>query len=229
MHGTVNAAMTSWLMPKMVRDTSVAPWMRIGAAIMLVRSTSSRNASSIVPDAESLSLPSEAFNRVYVGTLERWGIYVNGVNPVARANTCPVLSQPAEPSFHAFCFTAPAAADAPRSFVIAGSGEAPEGRGNYRDHIVARGDTSPAALRRKALCVLGEMERRMAAFGGAWQDTTAVRLYTQFDVHPFVADELARRGAMRHGLTWHFNRPPVREIDYEMDCRAIHAEHVVAT
>ncbi|MBP6853957.1 MAG: hypothetical protein KA164_20350 [Rhodoferax sp.] len=170
----------------------------------------------------------EAFNRVYVGTLERWGIYHDGVNPVARANTCPVLTPPPEPSFHAFCFTTPAAAEVPRSFVVAGSGEAPEGLGNYHDHIIARGDTSPAGLRRKALWVLGEMERRMATFGGTWQDTTAVQLYTEFDAHPFVADELVRRGAMRHGLTWHFNRPPVREIDYEMDCRAVHAEHVVA-
>jgi len=170
----------------------------------------------------------EAFNRVYVGTLERWGIYQDGVNPVARANTCPVVAPPPEPSFHAFCFTTPAAADAPRSFVVAGSGEAPEGRGNYRDHIVARGDTSPPGLRRKAIWVLGEMERRMAALGGGWHDTTAVQVYTEFDIHPFIADELARRGVMRHGLTWHLNRPPVMEIDYEMDCRAVFAEHVIA-
>jgi len=68
----------------------------------------------------------------------------------------------------------------------------------------------------------------MAALGGAWEDTTAVQLYTEFDVHPFVADELVRRGAMRHGLTWYFNRPPVVEIDYEMDCRAVHVEHMIA-
>ena len=169
-----------------------------------------------------------AFNRLYVGTLERWGICQDGVNPVARANTCPAVTPPREPGFHAFCFTSPAR-DAPRSFVVAGSGEAPEGKGNYRDHIVARGDTSAAGLRKKAVWVLAEMERRMAALGGAWQDTTAAQLYTVQDIHPFVADELARRGAMRHGLTWHLNRPPVVELEYEMDCRAVHAEHVIAT
>ena len=76
--------------------------------------------------------------------------------------------------------------------------------------------------------MLGEMERRMAALGGSWPETTAVQLYTVHDIHPFLADELARRGAMRHGLTWHLNRPPVVELEYEMDCRAIHAEHVIA-
>ncbi len=169
----------------------------------------------------------KAFNQLYVGTLERWGIYKDGVNPVARANTCPETTPPREPSFHAFCFTSPAR-DAMRSFVVAGSGEAPEGKSNYRDHIIARGDLSPAGLRKKAVWVLGEMERRMAALGGSWQEITAAQLYTVHDTHPFLADELARRGAMRHGLTWHLNRPPVVELDYEMDCRAVHAEHVIA-
>ena len=46
-----------------------------------------------------------AFNRQYVGTLERWGIMRDDKNPVARSNVCPEQHKPAEPSFHAFCFT----------------------------------------------------------------------------------------------------------------------------
>ena len=168
----------------------------------------------------------KAFNELYVGTLARWGIYRDGANPVARANTCPVVAPPPEPGFHAFCFTT-AAPGAPHSFVVAGSGEAPEGKGNYRDHIVARGDTSSAGLRRKAVWVLDEMERRMAALGGSWQRATAVQMYTEHDAYPLLVDELARRGVLRYGLTWQLNRPPVREIDFEMDCRAVHAEQVV--
>jgi hypothetical protein len=108
--------------------------------------------------------------------------------------------------------------------VIAGSGEAPEGRGNYRDHIVKRGDVSPEGLREKARFVLGEMERRMGALGFSWKDTTAAQLYTVHDVHPFLADEIVRRGAARSGLTWHYNRPPVVELEYEMDCRGVSIE-----
>jgi hypothetical protein len=167
-----------------------------------------------------------AFNEVYVGTLSDWGVIEGDLNPVARSNVCPAIDPPAEPSFHAFSFTMPAT-DAPRSFVVAGSGEAPEGQGNYRDHIVARGDVGAAGLRRKAAFVLGEMERRMAALGFGWADATAVQLYTVHDVHPFLADEIVRRGAARHGLTWHFDRPPVLELEYEMDCRGVHAERVL--
>ena len=164
-----------------------------------------------------------AFNKIYVGTLERWSIYDGKTNPVARSNVCPAIEPPAEPSFHAFSYTE-TAANAEPSFVIAGSGEAPEGRGNYRDHIVKRGDVSPEGLREKARFVLGEMERRMGALGFGWKDTTAAQLYTVHDVHPFLADEIVRRGAARSGLTWHYNRPPVVELEYEMDCRGVSIE-----
>ena len=168
-----------------------------------------------------------AFNRVYVGTLERWGAYRDGLNPVARSNVCPELNPPAEPSLHAFSYTVPADAEAMPSFVIAGSAESPEGKANYRDHIVRRGDASPAGLREKARWVLGEMERRMGALGFGWIDATATELYTVHDVHPFLADEIVRRGAAGGGLTWHFCRPPGVELDYEMDVRGVAREIVL--
>src|SRR3954452_3525946 len=73
-----------------------------------------------------------AFNRVYVGTLERWGIVADDRNPVARSNVCPEVGKPAEPSFHAFCYVRPVPG-AGGSFVVAGSGESLEGTGPYRE------------------------------------------------------------------------------------------------
>lgn len=166
------------------------------------------------------------FNEVYVAILEKWGLIEGGDNPVARSNVCPAIDPPHEPSFYAFSFTTEAK-DAPPSFVVAGSGEALEGKENYRDHIVARGDLTAAALRQKAVWVLGEMERRMSSLGAMWRDTTAVQLYTVHDIHPFLAEEIVRRGAARNGLTWHFDRPPVVDIEFEMDCRAVQIERVV--
>ena len=55
-------------------------------------------------------------------------------------------------------------------------------------------------MREKARYVLGEMERRLAALGFAWADTTATQVYTVHDLHPFLADEIVRRGAARAGL-----------------------------
>lgn len=167
-----------------------------------------------------------AFNRIYGGVLQEWGLFRDGLNPIARSNVCPEIAPPAEPCFHAFVFTMPDAS-APPSFTVAGSGEAPEGRGNYRDHAIALGDLSPAGLRSKARWVLGEMERRMAALGASWAGTTGVQAYTVHDIHPFLAEELVARGAARHGLTWQFCRPPVIDLEYEMDCRGIWREGVL--
>jgi hypothetical protein len=168
-----------------------------------------------------------SFNELYVETLKAWGLIgPDGLNPVARSNVCPERAPPAEPGFHAFSYTVEDAGAAP-SFVVAGSGEAPEGRGNYRDHTVALGDTSQAGLRLKAEYVLGEMERRMAALGFDWSAATAAQVYTVHDIHPFLADEIARRGAMDSGLTWQFCRPPVVDLEYEMDCRGVAVERVL--
>jgi hypothetical protein len=165
-----------------------------------------------------------AFNESYVTTLRAWGLFDGGVNPVARSNVCPEIDPPPEPSFHAFAFTVagPAA-----SFVIAGSGEAPEGRGSYAAHIVRRGETGADAMREKARFVLAEMERRLGLLGFGWADTTATQVYTVRDLYPFLADEIVRRGAAHAGLTWQFCRPPVRELEFEMDCRGIATEIVI--
>ncbi len=167
-----------------------------------------------------------AFNEVYVVTLEKWGLFDGKVNPVARSNVCPEIDPPAEPSFHAFSFT-DAADNAAPSFVISGSAEAREGGASYEERTIRRGETSPDAMREKARYVLGEMERRLAAFGLAWGDTTATQVYTVRDLYPFLADEIVRRGAARSGLSWHFARQPVRELEYEMDCRGVSREIVI--
>jgi hypothetical protein len=168
-----------------------------------------------------------AFNAIYITTLQRWGLMEGEVNPVARSNVCPEIDPPAQPGFFAFSYTVPDA-DAAPSFVVAGSGEAEEGKGDYRDNLIARGDTSTQGLRTKARWVLGEMERRMAALGFDWSQTTTTQVYSVHDFHPFMAEELVRRGAMPGGLTWHFNRPPVQELEFEMDCRGVAVERVVA-
>ena len=167
-----------------------------------------------------------AFNESYVVTLEKWKLYDGKVNPVARSNVCPEVDPPAEPSFHAFSFTV-VANNAASSFVIAGSAEAREGGASYNERIVRRGETTLDAMRAKARHVLGEMERRLAAFGYSWADTTATQVYTVHDLYPFLADEIVRRGAARSGLTWHYARPPVQQLEYEMDCRSTRRETIV--
>ncbi len=168
-----------------------------------------------------------AFNRTYVERLTAWGIFRDEVNPVARSNVCPEIDPPAAPVFHAFSYTVASAEAGGGDFVCAGSGEAREGGASYAERIVRLGDHSPDGMREKARFVLGEMERRMAALGFGWADVTATQAYTVHDIHPFLADEIVRRGAASAGLIWHYARPPVQGLDYEMDVRGLARELVI--
>ncbi len=166
------------------------------------------------------------FNEHYVKTLAEWGIYDGTTNPVARSNVCPEIDPPSEPSFYAFSFTRPSSSTTP-TFVIAGSGESQEGGGTYAERTVRYRDLSPDGIAEKVRYVVGVMEKRMAEFGHGWKDATATQTYTVHDIHLVLADAIVRRGAARAGLIWHFARPPVIDLEYEMDCRRVLREMVI--
>ncbi|MFZ9014396.1 MAG: 2-amino-5-chloromuconate deaminase CnbZ [Alphaproteobacteria bacterium] len=167
-----------------------------------------------------------SFNEHYVDTLSTWKIFDGSTNPVARSNVCPEVNGPTEPSFHAFTFTVAREETRP-SFVIAGSGECPEGLGNYRDNTVRLGDLSAEGILEKARFVLDEMQRRQESLQQSWKTVTATQVYTVHDIYPFLASEIVGRGAAPAGITWHFDRPPVVDLEYEMDCRGVFEEFVI--
>jgi len=167
------------------------------------------------------------FNRHYVETLERWGIYRDGVNPVARTNVCPEHGAPAVPSLHAFAYTVTADATARGGFIVAGSGEAREGGGTYAGRIVREGETSLDAMRDKLRFVVGEMARRLRLLGAGWPDAGSTQVYTVHDVGSLVGDELAATGVAPDGFAWHYARPPIVGIEFEMDVRGAAREIVL--
>lgn len=167
------------------------------------------------------------FNKRYVTTLERWGIYRDGVNPVARTNVCPMYHEPAEPSMLAFTYTVPAAGVARRTFMLSGGGDVRSGPELYKDRIVRYGDTSPEGLREKVAFVIAEMEQRLKVLGFDWSDAVSTQAYTVQNIGHLVGEELARRGAITGGLVWHYARPPVIGLEYEMDVRGTARELIM--
>jgi hypothetical protein len=167
-----------------------------------------------------------SFNEAYVGTLAEWGIYEEKSrrNPVARSNVCPETDKPDAPVLYAFSFTVASALEM-ATFVVAGSGEAREGEGTYRERTVRYGESGSDALRDKALFVMAQMERRLQLLGCRWGDTSATQVYTVHDLYPLLAEVIDRRGAAHRGLTWHLARPPVMGLEFEMDCRGVAVEH----
>jgi hypothetical protein len=166
-----------------------------------------------------------AFNEGYVDVLKDWGIFRDGLNPVARSNVAPEIEPPAEPCFYAFCYTVPTTTRE-ASFVVAGSGEWPEG-GRFPEAIVARGDVSAAGLRAKAHWVCDMMAQRLLGLGADWRAASATQVYTVHDLHPFLGDEILARAGNGAGLTWHYCRPPIEGLEYEMDVRRVSVERVV--
>jgi hypothetical protein len=159
------------------------------------------------------------FNREYVKTLERWQIYEDGKNPVARTNVCPAHGKPTEPVLYAFSYTVPASGVRRGGFIVAGGAEVRAGTGTYAERTVRNGETSPEAMREKLQFVVGEMEQRLSALGFAWHDAVSTQAYTVQDIGALVGSELAARGVLPGGLSWHFARPPVAGLEFEMDVR----------
>ncbi len=169
------------------------------------------------------------FNAGYIEILKTWNILLDGVNPVARTNVAPEANPPAEPSLYGFSYVVPrpsANKRWPVSFVIAGAGELPEGTLDPQT-VIRRGDTSPGAIVEKARFVMELMNARLKELGAAWADVTVAEIYTVHDVHPLLKSGLLP--AATHGYTWHYSRPPIVTIEYEMDLRGCRREVVVHT
>ena len=160
-----------------------------------------------------------AFNGEYFAELKKRDIPVEGANPVARTNVVPALDPPAEASLYAFSYTTPAK-DSPLTFVVAGGGDrVVKGEKPDASDMVRHGDLSAEGIREKAVFVLGLMKKRLAALGADWPQVTAVSVYTVQNICPLLAPLLLPRlgPAKIHGLRWHFVRPPVQGMEFEMD------------
>ena len=167
------------------------------------------------------------FNAGYVDILKSWEILQDGLNPVARTNVAPEVDPPGEPLLYGFSYTVPSDRTA-ITFVVAGAGELPEDSLDPHD-VVRRGEDSPDALAAKARFVLGLMESRMRELGADWRDVTTTDVYTVHDIRPLLEPVILPRigAAGRHGITWHYSRPPIVSIEYEMDLRGCRREVVV--
>jgi hypothetical protein len=171
----------------------------------------------------------DEFNRGYVERLTAWGLMVEGLNPVARTNVAPAASPLAEPSMYGFYYTVPAVGAARPAFVLAGVPEVASRAGGKRE-IVAAGDLSPQGLRRKIACVLETLGGLLREMNLGWSEASAVNLYTVHDLYPlFASDLLPALGAAAHrGIRWHCARPPVIELELEIDGYAARQELVLA-
>jgi hypothetical protein len=168
----------------------------------------------------------EDFNAGYSKILEDWGLFVDGINPVARTNVAPEVDPPSEPGLFGFSYTRECDPSLPPilppTFVVSGAGELPEGVLAH-EAIIRVGDTSAEAMIQKASFVLDLMETRLHGLGADWSKVTAVNIYTVHALERILPEVILKRigsaGAL--GLHWFFSRPPILGIEFEMDLRGV--------
>lgn len=168
------------------------------------------------------------FNGDYCAVLRDWGLFVDGLNPVARTNIAPVHQPPAEPHLHAFSYVVANPTIERKTLVVAGAGEVIEGI-LEEERIIRAGDTSQESMREKATYVMRVMEERLLGLGGSWDLIDTVDIYTIYPLVDLYSELiLPQMGpAVRHGSRWYYSRPPVVDIDFEMDMRGVVTDLVV--
>jgi hypothetical protein len=162
------------------------------------------------------------FNSKYSKILEDWGLFVDGINPVARTNVAPEVDPPSEPVLFGFSYTRPCEPSLLPTFVVSGAGELPEGILAH-EAIIRVGDSSAEAMIQKASFVMDLMETRLYGLGANWSGVTDVDIYTVHALETILPDVLLKRigsaGAL--GVRWFFSRPPIIGIEFEMDVRGV--------
>jgi hypothetical protein len=165
------------------------------------------------------------FNAEYASILKDWGLFVDGINPVARTNIAPEPGFFREPVLYGFSYTRACDLGLPPTFVVAGAGELPEGV--LADEAIIRGgDISADAMAEKAFFVLDLMENRLNGLGADWSRVTAVDVYTVHSLDRLLPEAILKRAgsAAIHGIRWFFSRPPIERIEFEMDVRGVRTE-----
>jgi len=165
------------------------------------------------------------FNRDYRAILTDWQILVGEENPVARTNVAPAFAPPTEPSLYAFCYTMPSATTKP-TFIVAGAGDLNDQATLTTAAVVRPGESSAHALREKAAAVMACMQSRLSGLGMDWRGVSAVNVYTAYPLHPLLVEGILQKvgPAAAHGVTWHYSKPPIADLIFEMDLRGIAQE-----
>jgi hypothetical protein len=63
----------------------------------------------------------------------------------------------------------------------------------------------------------------------SWDDATSINLYTVHDPHAIMTQLILPaigRGA-QVGITWHYSRPPVTDLELEIDVHSVRKELIL--
>ncbi len=166
------------------------------------------------------------FNAEYQQMLEARSLMLEGVNPISRTNVMPIIGAPKAPSICTAFIVIPSKGLGGQDFVVAGAGEI---KGVFEPgNIVARGDLSPKGLSAKVSCVLEILIERLTALGAEVDSPTTINAYTIHEISKLTETiGLKIPSIFKHGYTHWLTTPPVKEIEFEMDCLSVSSWHLI--
>ena len=169
------------------------------------------------------------FNEDYLEVLRSWKLYVGDLNPIARTNVAPLNSPPIAPQLYAFSFVTKTRMTRP-TFIVAGAGELRDGILDQAG-IIRAGETSEDGMLEKATYVIQVMTERMQGLSCGWADVNRTNLYSCHPVHQALQKAVlpAMGPAALHGVNVFATRPPVVDIEFEMDVRGVCQERTIVS
>lgn len=131
---------------------------------------------------------------------------------------------PKAPSIYGFTYTIPGARSGNRkSFIGSGIGEL---NGGGRKDIIQLGKTSPKAMAIKAKWVMDAINVQLERLSVKWTDVSQTTVYTVHTIDAYVEDVIlgGMGPAARYGFHWMYTRPPIVELEFEVDVRGASQE-----
>lgn len=171
----------------------------------------------------------KTFNADYRDVLRDWNLFIDDRNPIARTNVVPTHPTVGETVIHAFTHTRKRLDFSSSTFVVSGAGELRDGVLDVGNLIRYR-DLSKQGLTEKVAYVRDVVTSRIVGLGATWEEVTTVAVYTTHPVQD-ILDEIVRPAigrANRFGLQLFDSRPPIFDVEFEMDARGVHQEVVLA-
>ena len=157
------------------------------------------------------------FNDEYRQLLIDRGLIIDGVNPISRTNVIPIHQKSDATSIAVTFIVHPSQGHGGSDFVVAGAAEICGDLGP--ENIVARGDASQEGLSLKVDCVLDIMLERLRALEASDGSPTTINVYTAHEISGLSEKiEIKLPSTSKNGFTMWLTKPPVEELEFEMDC-----------
>jgi hypothetical protein len=165
------------------------------------------------------------FNGPYLEQLRKWGLMYGDKSGVCRSNIALAVHPPATASVSAFSYTRSATSKS-TTFCLSGTADIdPNGR------IISEGDTSPAAMQKRARYTFDVIGASLAKLQLSWHDATQIAIFHVEDIPDLWGPDLlgAAGESIRRGVLVYRARPPIAGGEVELEARGLQQELIAAT